>query len=43
LSHEDSEQILTKVRQLAIDLKRSLFDKELVYIFEEYKRERGDS
>ncbi len=43
LSHESSERILGKVRQLAIDLKRSLFDKELVYIFEEYKRERGDS
>ncbi len=43
LSREDSDQILVKVRQLAIDLKRSLFDKELVYIFEEYKREREDN
>lgn len=43
LSQDSSEQILSRVRQLAIDLKRSLFDKELVYIFEEYKKERGDS
>jgi homocitrate synthase NifV len=42
LSEEDAAQILVKVRQLAIDLKRSLFDKELIYLFEDYRKERGE-
>ncbi|HEY3316181.1 MAG TPA: homocitrate synthase [Bacillota bacterium] len=36
LPDPDAEEILKRVRSAAIELKRSLFDKELVYIYEEY-------
>lgn len=36
LSDEAAEEILKRVRSYAVDLKRSLFDKELAYIFDEY-------
>ncbi|AVX21722.1 MAG: homocitrate synthase [Bacillota bacterium] len=44
LSEEDAAAILEKVRATAVELKRSLFDKELIFIYEEYleKRERGE-
>lgn len=41
LSHEDAKEVLTRVRDMSINLKRSLFDKELICIFEEYTREKG--
>ncbi|HHV76348.1 MAG TPA: homocitrate synthase [Syntrophothermus lipocalidus] len=41
LGDEDAENILERVRATAVDLKRSLFDKELVYIYEDYMKERG--
>ncbi len=36
LSQNDAEEILARVRAAAVELKRSLFDKEVVYIYEEY-------
>ena len=36
LTDADADEILKRVRSAAIELKRSLFDKELVYIYEEY-------
>lgn len=42
LEHEVAREMLPQVRDMAINLKRSLFDKELVYIYEDYMRERGD-
>lgn len=41
LSDEEADELLVKVRAAAVDMKRALFDKELVYIYEDYKRERG--
>lgn len=40
ISDEDANEVLTRCRQMAIDKKRSLFDKELVYIFEAYLEEK---
>lgn len=40
LSDQEAADILAQVRQMSIDKKRSLFDKELMYIYEEYMRER---
>ncbi len=42
LSGAEARELLAKVRQMAIDLKRSLFDKELMYIYEDYIKGRGD-
>ncbi|MGI6434995.1 MAG: homocitrate synthase [Syntrophomonadaceae bacterium] len=42
LSEQEAKELLVKVRQMAIDLKRSLFDKELMYIYEDYIKGRGD-
>lgn len=36
-----AQDILTEVRRIAIELKRSLFDKELVYIYQDYMRKTG--
>ncbi|MHB1127835.1 MAG: homocitrate synthase [Bacillota bacterium] len=36
LEDQEAADILAMVRAAAVDLKRSLFDKELVYIYEEY-------
>jgi homocitrate synthase NifV len=35
LSSEQADLILKQVRSLAVDMKRSLFDKELIYIYED--------
>ncbi len=43
ISDEEASDILAQVRQMSIDKKRSLFDKELMYIYEEYMRERKQS
>ncbi|MDN5347158.1 MAG: homocitrate synthase NifV [Clostridia bacterium] len=37
LEEKEAAAILERVRALAVELKRPLFDKELVYIYEEYK------
>lgn len=42
LNDEDAREMLKRVREEAISLKRSLFDKELVYIYEDYIKERGE-
>lgn len=41
LTEEDANAMLTRVRAVAVNLKRSLFDKELVSLWEDYCRERG--
>ncbi|NLG31950.1 MAG: homocitrate synthase [Syntrophomonadaceae bacterium] len=38
LDDEEVKALLERVREMSINLKRSLFDKELMYIYEEYKR-----
>ncbi|HPU00639.1 MAG: homocitrate synthase [Firmicutes bacterium] len=40
LSDEEARDILSMVRSAAIDLKRPLFDKELMYIYEDYLYEQ---
>lgn len=40
LDNEVAKAILDKVRELSVSLKRSLFDKELMYIYEDYLKER---
>ena len=42
LSGEEANGLLTRVRAVAVNLKRSLFDKELVNLWEDYCREKGD-
>lgn len=36
LSKEEAEELLPKIRSASVSLKRSLFDKELVYIYEDH-------
>ncbi len=36
LTQEEANEILSRVRTAAVELKRTLFDKELVYIYEDY-------
>lgn len=40
LSDEEANELLVKVRAAAVDMKRALFDKELVYIYEDYLKEK---
>lgn len=40
LAEDDAAQLLTRVRSLAVRLKRSLFDKELAYLLEDYLKEK---
>lgn len=40
LNDEEAKGLLPMVRDMSIRLKRSLFDKELMYLFEEYKLKR---
>ncbi|WP_240985768.1 homocitrate synthase [Acididesulfobacillus acetoxydans] len=40
ISDEEAEELLKRVRAMAVDMKRSLFDKELVYIFEDMVAQR---
>ncbi|MFA5808989.1 MAG: homocitrate synthase [Thermoleophilia bacterium] len=37
LNDEDSQEILRLARKLAVELKRGLFEKELMYIYKDYK------
>lgn len=41
LSEEDAQEILSRCRQMAIDKKRSLFDKEIGYIYKDLMKERA--
>lgn len=41
LSDEEASQMLPMVRAAAVDMKRILFDKELMYIYEEYLRNKN--
>jgi len=41
LSQEEAEDLLARVRAAAVELKRPLFDKELVYIYEDYLHEQS--
>ncbi len=40
LTSEEAQEILTEVRKMAVELKRALFDKELVYIYKEIKERK---
>lgn len=40
LTDQEAADILALVRQMSIDKKRSLFDKELMYIYEEYQQKQ---
>lgn len=40
LTAEQAQEILSDVRQMAIELKRALFDKELMYIYNDYLSRR---
>jgi len=40
LNELEAAEILARVRALAVDLKRSLFDKELIYIYEDLQKEK---
>ncbi len=40
LSNEEAADILEAVRNVTVDLKRTLFDKELMYIYEDYLYEK---
>lgn len=42
LTPEEAEEMLRRVRVLAVSLKRSLFDKELVNLYEDYLEEKGE-
>ncbi len=41
LSPEEAADLLPKVRELAVDLKRALFDKELMLLYKEYQKEKS--
>ncbi|MDA8235495.1 MAG: homocitrate synthase [Clostridia bacterium] len=41
ITEEEANYILKKVRSAAVDLKRSLFDKEIILIYEDYLEKRG--
>lgn len=41
MTDEDANEMLTRVRAMAVDMKRSLFDKELVYIYSDMLKQRG--
>ncbi|MGI6452305.1 MAG: homocitrate synthase [Syntrophomonadaceae bacterium] len=41
LSEVEASEILARVRDMSVELKRSLFDKELMYIYKDLQRERG--
>ncbi|MFW6005818.1 MAG: homocitrate synthase [Candidatus Bipolaricaulota bacterium] len=42
LTHEEAETLLPKVRKMAVELKRALFDKELVSLYEEMESQRTE-
>ncbi|MFO7928250.1 MAG: homocitrate synthase family protein [Candidatus Humimicrobiaceae bacterium] len=42
LTDKEANEILSKARSMAVDLKRTLFDKELMYIYNEYKKQKQE-
>ncbi len=40
LTDKDANEILALARAMSVDLKRTLFDKELMYIYKEYKKKK---
>ncbi len=42
LPEEDAQELLKKVRALAVELKRPLFDKELMYLYQDYLKEKAE-
>ncbi len=42
LTDKEANEILAKSRSMAIDLKRPLFDKELMYIYKEYEEKKEE-
>lgn len=43
ISNDEAEELLKRVRSFAVDMKRSLFDKELMYIYEDLLRDRAQT
>jgi homocitrate synthase NifV len=41
LEHEEAQDILAMAREMAVDLKRALFDKELMYVYRDYQRKKA--
>lgn len=41
LDRSEAAEILPQVRSLAVELKRPLFDKELMYIYQDYQKSKG--
>ncbi len=41
LDDEEADEVLARARRLAVEVKRSLFDKELMYIYNDYRRGNG--
>jgi len=41
LTDEEASEILARARRMAVEVKRSLFDKELMYIYNDYRRSSG--
>ena len=41
LSQQEAQEILAMAREMAVDLKRALFDKELMYIYRDYQRQKA--
>jgi len=41
LTDEEASEILARARRMAVEVKRSLFDKELMYIYSDYRRGNG--
>lgn len=42
LSDEQAEEILARARRMSVQIKRSLFDKELMYIYQDFVRGNGN-
>ena len=42
LTHEDATALLAMARSMAVELKRALFDKELIYIYNDYLKIKGN-
>ena len=42
LSRSQASEILEKARSMSVELKRPLFDKELVYIYQGYRQRNGN-
>ncbi|MEN2983881.1 MAG: homocitrate synthase [Dictyoglomaceae bacterium] len=43
LSEEEAAELLKSVRALAVELKRPLFDKELMYLYQDYLKQKAET